>query len=239
MASGRTRQILAEVAGGGVDVAELPGALVARCAAALPITGVGLMLMTDAGPAGTVAASDGPAGALEELQFTLGEGACVDCSRTGRPVLVADLAAQGPGRWPAFTGEALAAGVAAVFALPLRVGGIRLGVLDLYREVTGPLAGSDLAEALAFADAATAVLLHLQSHTPEGETALGPQTIPVLDDRAQVHQATGMVSVQAGVSLASALLLLRARAFATGRPVADLAHDVLTRLVHFRSDDTT
>ena len=223
----RTTEILSEVAHGNVDDSVLPGRLVSLCARALPITGVGLVLMTDAGPAGTVAASDGAASTLEDLQFTLGEGPCVDSSTSGRPVLVPYLAADGGAQWPAFTTGALEADVAAVFAFPLRVGGIRLGVLDLYRDVTGPLGGPSFAEALAFADAATTVLLHLQSSAPEGAP------VAVLDDRTEVHQATGMVSVQAGVALASALLLLRARAFATERPVLDLARDVLSRVVRF------
>jgi len=227
MVTTRTTEILSEVARGDVDDAALPGRLVSMCADALPITGVGLVLMTDAGPAGMVAASDRAATALEDLQFTLGEGPCVDASSSGRPVLVPSLAAAGGAQWPAFTTGALAADVAAVFALPLRVGGIRLGVLDLYRDVTGPLSAPGLAEALSFADAATTVLLHLQSHARAGEA------VAVLEDRTEVHQATGMVSAQAGVDLASALLLLRARAFATERPVLDVARDVLSRLVRF------
>ena len=55
------------------------------CARTLPVSGVGLALMTDDGPAGTVAVSDGGALQLEELQFTLGHGPCVDASRTGSP----------------------------------------------------------------------------------------------------------------------------------------------------------
>ncbi|WP_299035821.1 GAF domain-containing protein [uncultured Pseudokineococcus sp.] len=227
MTTTRTTEILSEVARGDVDSAVLPDRLVALCAQALPVTGVGMVLMTDAGPAGMVAASDGAAATLEELQFTLGEGPCVDCSTSGRPVLVPHLAVVGGAQWPAFTPGALGADVAAVFAFPLQVGGIRLGVLDLHRDVTGPLAAPDLAEALAFADAATTVLLHLQAHAPAGTA------VAVLEDRTEVHQATGMVSAQAGVDLASALLLLRARAFATERPVVDLARDVLSRLVRF------
>ena len=65
---------------------------------------------------------------MEDLQFTFGEGPCVECSRTGRPVLQPDLARTGPDRWPGFSAGALEAGIRAIFAWPLRVGGIRLGV---------------------------------------------------------------------------------------------------------------
>ncbi|MFP5370065.1 MAG: GAF and ANTAR domain-containing protein [Actinomycetes bacterium] len=233
MASGRTAEILSGVArpDGGGDV---PQRLVTACARALPVTGVGMVLMTENGPAGTVAVTDGPAAKLEDLQFTLGEGPCVDASRTGRPVLQPDLRATGPARWPGFAGGALDAGVRAVFAFPLRMGGIRLGVLDLYRDRSGVLTDVELAEALSFADAATTVLLHLQSIDPDAGGPLG--AIPVVEDRAEVHQATGMVSVQADVPLGQALALLQARAFATEQPISALAREVLCGTVSFSND---
>ena len=231
MTSDRVAQILSSIVDGSNPEANVPNRLVMACAEALPVTGVGLALMTDDGHAGTVAVSDGPAGTMEELQFSLGEGPCVECSNTGRPVLQPDLARTGPGRWPGFCGGALEAGILAVFAFPLRVGGIRVGVLDLYRDQAGELSDEELTEALAFADAATALLLRLQAQ-PSGD-ASGLGAIPVIEDRAEVHQATGMISVQAGVGMAEALVRLRARAYANDRPIVDLARDVLDRVTRF------
>src|SRR4051812_6654931 len=236
MASRAVTEILSLVRAGSRDGVEPPKSLVRLCARSLPVSGVGLALMTDDGPAGTVAASDGGALELEELQFTLGEGPCVDASRTGRPVLVPELAGASARSWPQFGAGAHAAGLRAVFAFPLQVGGIRLGVLDLYRDTAGELSHGELADALSFADAATELLLDLQAQ----DTADGigpPHALAVLDDRAEVHQATGVVSVRAGVSLAQALALLRARAYADGRPIGDLARDVLDRVVRLGQDD--
>ena len=236
MTSEAVREILSAVWAGSRDGEELPDSLVRLCARTLPVSGVGVALMTDDGPAGTVAASDGGARRLEELQFTLGQGPCVDASRTGRPVLAPDLATMSSRSWPRFSAGADAAGLGAVFAFPLQVGGIRLGVLDLYRDTAGELSGEDLANALSFADAATQLLLDLQAQ----DTAQGsppPHALAVLDDRAEVHQATGVVSVRARVSLAQALALLRARAYAEGRPIGDLARDVLDRVVQLGEDD--
>jgi hypothetical protein len=228
VAPNRVAQILSAVWAESREGIGLPGALAAACVRSLPVSGVGLALMTEEGPAGTIAATDGAAMELEELQFTLGEGPCVDASQTGRPVLQPDLARTAPLRWPAFAEGALDAGVRAVFALPLRVGAIRVGVLDLYRDRAGPLSTEDLTEALSYADAATLVLLDAQAGSP----MLVP--LPVWDDRAEVHQATGVVSVQARVGLGAALALLRARAFAEERPLGDLARDVLAGSVDFR-----
>jgi hypothetical protein len=231
VASRRVAEILRAAWADSPDDAGLPASLAAACTRSLPVSGVGLALMTDEGPAGTIAATDGVAIELEYLQFTLGEGPCVDASRTGRPVLQPNLARTAPSRWPAFAGGALEAGIRAVFAFPLRVGAIRLGVLDLYRNRAGPLSPDELTEALSFADAATLVLLHAQAGSPVRGA------VPVLDDRAEVHQATGVVSVQAGVGLADALLLLRARAFTEGRPLAELARDVIAGTVDFNAAD--
>jgi hypothetical protein len=231
MASTRVREILRAAWVESPDGTDLPTSLADACVRALPVSGAGLALMTDDCPAGIIAATDGAALQLEELQFTLGEGPCVDASKTGRPVLQPDLALTAPLRWPAFADGVLQAGIRAIFAFPLRVGAIRIGVLDLYRDRAGALSPEELTEALSFADAATLVLLHAQAGSPLRGT------VPVLNERAEVHQATGVVSVQAAVGLAEALVLLRARAFAAEQPLADLARDVLTGTVNFQKAD--
>lgn len=193
--------------------------------------------MTDDGPSGVVlAATDGRARQLEELQFALGEGPCVEASSSGRPVLQPDLATAGSAQWPRFGAAALDAGVHAIFAFPLRVGATRVGVLDLYRDTPGPLSAADLADALAFADAATVVVLDLQDHDGHGggSAALtGP-----IDSQAVIHQATGMITIQLGINLGEALLRLRAHAYATGQTVSAVAADVVNRRLHFDDSES-
>lgn len=234
MDGARVNAILTTVETDHPEARSRPSALVAMCARSLPISGAGMTLMTEEGAIGTIAATDGLARELEDLQFTLGEGPCVEASRGGRPVLLPDLARTGPARWPVFADRARAAGLGAVFAFPLRVGAIRLGVLDLYRATPGDLTRAELTEALAFADAATLLLLDLQARDSGAGEMLDA---PALDDRAEVHQATGMVSVLARVSLEEALLLLRARAYADQRALRDLSRDVLAGRAHFEPTD--
>ena len=121
---------------GVTDVTTLPERLVRACALALPVTGVGLVLMTESGPAGTVAVTDRTAGTMEELQFTLGEGPCVESSATGRPVLQPDLARTGPARWPGFCAGALEAG--SPRSSPSRFGSAASGWACLTCIGTGP-----------------------------------------------------------------------------------------------------
>ncbi len=236
MSSVRGREILADVLaaeGGGLT---LPQLLCRACAAGLPVSGAGLSLMSAEGLSDSVAATDGVAETMEALQFTCGEGPCVDASRSGRPVLMPDVKGAAVARWPGFGPAALEAGIAAVFAFPLQIGGIQLGVLDLYRDVTGSLTPGQFGEALAYADAATSIVLHLQERTSTGE-GLHPDLVDPVGDRVEVHQATGMVSVQAGVTLTNALLLLRARAFADDRTLLEVAREVVSKRMRFRVDD--
>jgi hypothetical protein len=192
--------------------------------------------VTATGHGGTITATDGPAAVMEDLQATLGEGPCVDASHDGHPVLQSDLVATGAARWPGFTAAALEAGIAAVFAFPLQVGAIRLGTLALYRDTTGPLDRPRLAEALAFAEAATTILLHLQDRVPSGQP-LHPELAEAIESRREVHQATGMITVQAGVGLAEAMLLLQAYAYSSERSLLDVAKDVVARQLRFPPED--
>jgi hypothetical protein len=137
-------------------------------------------------------------------------------------------------RWPTFLKEAESAGVRAVFALPLRIGAISLGALDLYRDRPGSLVDGQMPGVLMAADAAAHALLYLDSgwddsFRDDAQTRSSYQM--------QVHQATGMIQVQAGVSTEEAFLMLRARAFADGRSMADLATEVVARRIRFSVDD--
>ena len=80
-------------------------------------------------------------------------------------------------------------------------------------------------------DAATAVLLELQARS--GEDTVHPYLLDSLHDRAEVHQASGMISVQLGVRPADALTVLRARAYASDRSMIDLARAVITHQLRF------
>jgi hypothetical protein len=234
MRNPRVAEILSTITHGDSEQLALPARLCAECLSALSVSGVGVALMTADGPSGVVlAATDDRARQLEELQFALGEGPCVEASGSGRPVLEPDLVAAGPVRWPRFGAAVLAAGVRAIFAFPLRVGAIRVGVLDLYRDTPGRLTIVELAEAAAFADAATVVVLHLQDHDSADAALAGP-----IDSQAEVHQATGMITIQLGVSLAEALLRLRAHAYVSGRTVSAIAADVVNRRIHFDDSES-
>jgi hypothetical protein len=107
-------------------------------------SGVGLSVMAADGLRGITAASDPASERIEELQFLLGEGPCIDAFATRRPVLVLSLADGATHRWPVYAPAAYADGVRPVFAFPLQVGAALLGVLDVFRARPGSLSGEEL-----------------------------------------------------------------------------------------------
>jgi hypothetical protein len=176
---------------------------------------------------------------LAELQLMLGEGPCHDVLASAGPVLAGDLGdAESGRRWPAFTPAARGLGAGAAFAFPLIVGAIRAGVIGLYRDSPGPLPDRQLGDLLILADAATVMLLGSADGAAEdGDGAgLDGQAPDLALHRAEVDQATGMLTVQPGVPAAAAFARLRAYAYSQDRRLADVAGDIVARRLRLHRD---
>ena len=204
---------------------------------ALPASGVGLSLLTDDnGGGGTIAASDARSRVLAELQFTLGEGPCIDAYAARRPVLEPDLGTHGSRRWPGYAPAAHLHGVRAVFAFPLQIGAARAGALDIYRHEPGSLTPDALTKAFTFADVAMGLLLDGQSRI--GDSRLSPDLDGALANRLEVYQAQGMVMVDLGVGIDEAMARLRAHAYAAERTLIAVAQDIVAGKLILERDTT-
>ena len=201
--------------------------LCAVCPQITGVSGAGIMLMSGDVPRGSVGTSDEVSGLIEELQYTLGEGPCVDAYQQDRVVTEPDLADPVTRRWVAFTPPVLRAGVRALFGFPLRIGTVRLGALNLYRDRPGPLSGQQHADALGLASMAARWVLEAQAAASSG--AVPSQLETDADFRFVVHNAAGMISVQQAISVTDALIRLRAYAFSHDRLLSDVAQDVVDR----------
>jgi hypothetical protein len=201
------------------------------CAEITGMSGAGIMLMSGDLPQGSICTTDAVSDLIEQLQYTLGEGPCVDAFRQDSPVAEPDLAHPVSPRWFAFGPPAVDAGARAVFGFPLQVGAIRLGALNLYRDRPGRLTDEQHADGLVLANIAADAILVLQADAPPGMLAVELEA--GADFQYVVHQASGMVAVQLGVSVAHALIRLRAHAFANERQVADVAEEVVARTLRF------
>ncbi len=203
----------------------LLGRLCRAVAEYMSAAGVAVSLVSDAGSAGVVASSSELSSTLDELQFSLGEGPSRDTYSLRRPVLIADLGSSEGQSWPIYTAGALESGVHGVFAFPLHVGAATFGVFTIYRSSPGALNGRHLAMALTFAERATEILLTADS-APDG--ALHPGVESALSYRAEIYQAQGSVTVQLGISLAEALIRMRAYAFSHDHSLSELAALILS-----------
>jgi GAF domain-containing protein len=195
------------------------------------VHGAGVVLVMHGLALGIICSSDPITEVVEEVQYTLGEGPCIEAFTTREPVLVPDLAAADVTRWSGFREGALAAGVRAVFGFPILVGPVCIGALDLYELDPGPLDDEQIADAVAVAHVAGRTILDWQSVAGSGSLARQLEHLPA--NRAVVHQATGIVSVQASVTVDDAVVLLRAFAFAHARPIADVASQVVEGVLRF------
>jgi ANTAR domain len=206
------------------------------CVEVLDVSGASMSLLTGSMSEATLCATDGVAARIEELQLDLGEGPCWEAMDSRVPVLVPDVHDVGDRPWPLFAASAqkvLPAG--GIFAFPVRVGAIGLGSLDVYRTRTGLLEPVVVRDATVLADAmAWGVLQRLLADS--GEDLQGWER-DYTDSRREVHQATGMILAQVGTTASAAFALLRARAFSEGRPVRQVARDVVARRLSFADPD--
>ena len=165
----------------------LAGRICRLCVEGLQVDGAAMSLLTATEARETLSVTDATAAIVEDLQFTLGEGACIEAAVNGRPVLVPDLHDRGlTTRWPVFAAAvAEQTDARALFALPLQLGTINLGVLDLYRTAPGPLRGDELRDVVAAVDTATVMLLGMSPWpaTPTGSSRVAEGTATGKADR--------------------------------------------------------
>jgi hypothetical protein len=175
----------------------------------------------------TISATDALALRVDELQFDLGEGPCWDALGTRRPVLQPDLGDDSLTSWPAFTNAVRAENIGAVFAFPLVFGPLDIGAVDLYSVDPVTLTREQQRQTLALSAIVSRILLRHALRESDGHSE------PSMFSRRLVHQATGMVLAQMGVSADDAHLLIQARAFAEGRTMQQVATDVVDRRIRF------
>lgn len=225
------RELASSMAGAStaLDAADL---LCHACVRLLDVDGAAISLIDQETSYGTYGSSGELSRSIDELQFTLGEGPCLDAAGSGRVVSAPDLADPGELRWPIFTAAALALPAAAVFALPISVTSATVGALDLFRQHPGELSAEDLV--LAGLAASLAVLPLLELMATDLDPTAGPDGLDGTDqlsslERVEVYQATGMLMAAWSVTSTEALVRLRAHAFALGASAHELAAAVVAR----------
>jgi GAF domain-containing protein len=206
------------------DVVELLTLLVDRCVEVLEVEAAGLMLVAPDGELRVMASSSEAMRMLELFELQSKEGPCLDCYRTGQPVVNQDLATVN-GRWPRFAGEALTAGFHSVHALPMRLRGAVIGALNLFRTNAGEMQPADVESAQALADVATIAIL--QHRAALDAQVLNEQLNQALNSRIVIEQAKGIIAERKGLDMEQAFATLRNHARNHNRRLVIVAHDVI------------
>jgi hypothetical protein len=213
---------------------DAPLSLDTVCAACVSLTGMSGAWVTrgDAAAVEIAYATDPVAEQLADLQVLLGEGPAVNAGREARPVAVTDFSmAERKRSWPLFSAAALVAGSRSALVVPMRVGTASIGLFGLYAHKPTVLVTSQRAEVDAFAQVALGLVLDDGTQAPPGLHQWLSDSRAL--DRSEVHQATGIVSVQLSIDLTESLALLRAHAYAQARPLLEIAREVVTRRLRF------
>jgi hypothetical protein len=230
-------QLVAAV--GGERRLEAANRLCRACVTLLDVDAAAISLVFDGANTGTLGTSGPLARMYDELQFTLGEGPCLETVAMRAPVLVVDLADPNDARWPLYGPAMLAHQIRGVHAMPVLVAGEYVGALDLFRGNPGPLRTEQMAGAVAAAELASIPVLDFMDadlHAAFSDPSSDAWAELNVLSRAEVSQATGMVMAQLDIDASEALVRLRAHAYATERSAADVARDILDRRLQLEDD---
>ncbi|WP_344059853.1 GAF and ANTAR domain-containing protein [Microbacterium pumilum] len=199
----------------------------------LPVTGAAVSTLGETLGSETISATDALAARLDEVQFDLGEGPCWEAMRLAKPVAESAFQSAGPERWPAFAAAVRDEPVSSVFAFPLIVGPLRLGAVDLYSADPVALDASDNRRAATLAEVIGRQVLRGALGSPAVADSLdvNPRS------RRTIHQATGIVLAQLGMSADDALLIIQGHAFATNQPMMDVAAEIVDGRLAFHRDN--
>lgn len=206
------------------DVVDLLIRLADRCVEALDAQAAGIMLAAPDGQLRVMASSSEAMRTLELFEIQAQEGPCLDSYRTGGPVVNQDLAAA-DGPWPAFAPEALAAGYQSALALPMRLRGLVIGAINLFRDRPGEMDAADVAVAQTFGDVATIAIL--QHQAAQEARVINEQLTHALNSRVVIEQAKGMIAERLGLDMEASFVVLRRHARNHNLRLGDVAERVI------------
>ncbi|GAA4808764.1 GAF and ANTAR domain-containing protein [Streptomyces ziwulingensis] len=202
------------------DLIDFLRLLTDRCVGMLDASATGVLLADLDGRLRVMAASDEQVRLLELFQLQNDEGPCLECFRTGVPVIVHDLGTVTE-RWPRFAVAARRAGFESVQALPMRLRDEVVGALNLFCTAPGGFDPALTPVAQALADVATISLL--QQRGARRSTVLNEQLQTALNSRVLIEQAKGKLAEREGIDMERAFSALRGYARSHNRRLSEVA----------------
>ena len=198
----RTLVELADTLVADFDVVELLTLLADRCVDVLDVDAAGLMLVAPDGDLRVMASSSEAMRVLELFELQAQEGPCLDCYRTGQPVVNQDLATV-DGRWPRFVGRSRSP-PASTRSTPCRCDCAARSSVRSTCSTSSPgrCDRADIEAAQALADVATIAIL--QHRAALEAQVLNEQLNHALNSRIVIEQAKGVIAEREGLDMEQA-----------------------------------
>jgi transcriptional regulator with GAF, ATPase, and Fis domain len=207
-----------------IDVVEFMTMLADRVVELLGAREAGVVLADERGLLRSVASSHESAHLLDLFELQNQEGPCLDCYRTGEPILNQSLAPP-DNQWPKFAAEARRLGFTTVHALPMRLRGDVIGAVNIFASNATALTASQIEVGQALADVATVSLL--QERSIREARLLNEQLHGALNSRIVIEQAKGMLAERRHIDMDAAFDTLRAHARSTNQKLSAVARSLL------------
>ncbi|GAA4747325.1 GAF and ANTAR domain-containing protein [Actinomycetospora chibensis] len=216
------------------DALDMLTTLSESCVELLDVSAAGVILADGQGGLSVAAASSERTRLLSVFAVAIDAGPCVDCVRTGLPVISEDLRTPtARQRWPRYVSGADEAGFRATHALPMRLRDDVIGVLTLLHTDHHALTDADTRLGQALADAATIGLLHERA-VRHAET-VQEQLQGALNSRVIIEQAKGVLAGSTALAPEDAFTVLRSHARGQGIRLTDLARGVVDGTIDLTS----
>ncbi len=198
--------------------------LLDACVSLFDVDGAGILVADEQNMLRYLAASDGAGRELERTEAEAGEGPCTEAYISGAVVTSDDVASEDV-RWPVLSRAMADQPVRAVLGTPVRIGGVPVGTLDVYRERPHAWDDSEVTALARYAEVvATTMTSAVQAHTA-GE--LASQLQYALDYRVVIERAVGFLMARQDVDPVAAFNVLRDAARSRRTKIGDVAEHVL------------
>ncbi|WP_328291388.1 GAF and ANTAR domain-containing protein [Kineococcus sp. NBC_00420] len=187
------------------------------------IAGVGITLRRDHEML-SVAVSNPLAGVMDEVQYKLDQGPCLQALSTGEVVSIDDVATEE--RFGSYTSHALAHGVLSSLSVPLLVAGASVGALNSYSRETHAFGDTVRAELITLA-AQAQVSLALTLRAAQ-QSSIVDQLHTAMQTRSTIDQALGIVMTRQRCTATEAFAVLRSVSQSSNRKIVDIATELIT-----------
>jgi GAF domain-containing protein len=200
-------------------------------AAAISLFGAdttGVMLLAKDGSLAAASAFDQQGELAEVAQQQLGQGPCMEAYTQRAPVTVVDIAADA--RFGQIALALRSAGIRGALSVPVEIEGGPVGTLDLFTAAPRVWDESEVAAARAYAGVVASLLGAAVAARASGR--LAKQLQVALDSRVLIEQAKGVLMAVEQIDATKAFIRLRRTARSSGRPLRDVAREVIDGVSH-------